>query len=410
MESNKQNYSYEYDANGNVEQIDETIDGESFTTTQGFDDLERMTSKTDRYGNSFQFSYDPNGNRKTFKDHENKLTNYTFDGLNRLKKLTHAGVGTFNWSYNIAGLTETIDYPNGASVDYEYDLANRISSIYNKMSGANITEHLYEYDANGNRKKLTETNIHNNQIIDYTYDQADRLTVVEYPNNNKTTYVLDKVGNRTEEIITGTNPNSKTYSYNNRDQLISITDTNGLNTTYSYDEAGNQTEKIENGVTTTFDYSSRGRVKSITVGANPTINYQYDYTGQRVNHQSQGQEKRFLYDGLTLIAETNTIGNTFARYHFGDRYQLAETRNNINSYYHVDSLGTNVAITDSTGSIQTRYEYDAYGNLLTQNGNSQSPFGFTGYQKDNDTGLYYANARAARRRRAASRRSPRSAA
>ncbi|MCB1604962.1 MAG: hypothetical protein KDI59_09955, partial [Xanthomonadales bacterium] len=54
MESNKQNYSYEYDANGNVEQIDETIDGESFTTTQGFDDLERMTSKTDRYGNSFQ--------------------------------------------------------------------------------------------------------------------------------------------------------------------------------------------------------------------------------------------------------------------------------------------------------------------------------------------------------------------
>jgi RHS repeat-associated protein len=52
-----------------------------------------------------------------------------------------------------------------------------------------------------------------------------------------------------------------------------------------------------------------------------------------------------------------------------------------------------VAVTNVDGSIAARYEYDAYGNLLTQSGSSAQPFGFTGYQTDTDTGLYYANAR-----------------
>ena len=210
------------------------------------------------------------------------------------------------------------------------------------------------------------------------------------------------IQSQTEDYITviliGTcivraNANSKTYGYNNRDQLVSITDTNGLNTTYSYDETGNQTEKTENGTTSTFNYTARQRVKSITIGGAPPISYQYDYSGQRVNQQNNGSEKRYIYDGLTLIAETNTLGNTLAQYHYGNRYQLAETRNNTNIFYHVDSLSTNVAVTNTDGSIQARYEYDAYGNLLTQDGSSEQPFGFTGYQKDDDTGLYNANAR-----------------
>ena len=108
---------------------------------------------------------------------------------------------------------------------------------------------------------------------------------------------------------------------------------NRLNITYDYDDAGNQTEKTENGVTQDFNYTPRQRVKTITIGGAPPIAYQYDYAGQRINIQKNGTEKRNLYDGLTLIAETNTLGNTLARYHYGQRHQVAETRNGQSALY-----------------------------------------------------------------------------
>ncbi|MFC3195551.1 RHS repeat domain-containing protein [Marinicella sediminis] len=165
---------------------------------------------------------------------------------------------------------------------------------------------------------------------------------------------MEKVGNRCQEIIdTAGAINARIYVYNDRDQLTSI-----------------------------------------TVGTAQPHQYEYDYAGQRVKATSaSGNEKRYLYDGLTLIAETNAIGNTLATYHYGARRQLAETRNGQRAYYLADALGTNVAITNQDGSIQNRMDYDVWGNLNQETSTSDSPFGFTGYLKDEDTDLYYANAR-----------------
>ncbi|MGJ8663727.1 MAG: RHS repeat-associated core domain-containing protein, partial [Marinicella sp.] len=385
--------TFTLDGNGNVELVNETVLGTSYQTTMTYDDLNRQKSKTDRYGNSFLYTYDANGNRKLFRDHENKVTEYFYDGLNRIEQLTRAGLGTFDWSYNTSGLPRRIEYPNGSEASYSYDSANRIALIENKQSGVIVTSHDYEYDLNGNRDRLTESNIDTSQVTTYEYDDADRLTKVLYPTTINS-YTLDKVGNRELELIDdGGVLTTRTYGYNSRDQLTSVTDTDGLNITYDYDEFGNQIEKIDAGIVTTFDYTPRQRVKNITIGAGLPIEYQYDYAGQRVNSQANGMEKRHLYDGLTLIADTNAIGNTLATYHYGVRRQLAETRNGQNAYYLADALGTNVAITNQDGSIQNRMDYDVWGNLNQESATSDSPFGFTGYIKDDDTELYYANAR-----------------
>jgi len=334
-----------------------------------------------------------NSNRKQFRDHDNKVTDYDYDKLNRLIRLTQAGLGAFEWSYNAAGLPKSIVYPNGSQANYDYDDANRIALIDNKQSGVTVTSHAYEYDLNGNRDKLTESNIDASQITTYEYDDADRLTKVFYP-TKVASYTLDKVGNRELELIdSGGVLNTIDYVYNSRDQLTSVTDSDGLDITYDYDPFGNQTEKDTNGVITTFDYTARQRVKSITIGTASPNEYQYDYAGQRINSQANGMEKRYLYEGLTLVAETNAIGNTLATYHYGQRRQLAETRNTTNSFYLADALGTNVAITNQDGSIQNRMDYDVWGNLNQETASSDSPFGFTGYIKDEDTDLYYANAR-----------------
>lgn len=382
------------DGNGNIEQVQETIGGQTHTTTMSYDDWDRLESKTDRYNNNFQFGYDDNGNRKAFKDHNNQLTTYQYDKVNRLTTLGNPSTGTFSWTYNAAGIPEQLQYPNGSEANYSYDDANRISLIDNKQFGVTVTSHEYQYDQNGNRAQLTESNINSSEITTYAYDDADRLAQVNYPNTIHS-YTLDKVGNRDQEIIDDPidGINTITYDYNQRDQLTSVTDTDGLNISYNYDNAGNQTEKIENGVTTDFSYTPRQRVQTITIGGAPPIEYQYDHTGQRVNIQTNGTEKRHLYDGLSLIAETNTIGNTIARYHYGQSHQVAETRNNQSAFYLTDSLGTTTAITNQDGSIQNRMDYDVWGNLKQESAASDSPFGFTGYQKDDDTGLYYANAR-----------------
>jgi len=381
------------DGNGNVEQKSLNLNGSTFTTTMDYDDLDRMTSKTDWFNNTSFYTYDPNGNRKIFKDYDNQLMTYEYDDLNRLSQIVKAGLGAVSYSYNAAGLRSQIDYANGTEVSYSYDNADRTELIDNKQSGVTVTSHEYEYDLNGNRTKLTESNIQATQITSYTYDDADRLIQTNYP-SYISTLTLDKVGNRTEEIIAdpGNGTNTITYTYNNRDQLTTTTDTNGNNTTYQYDAAGNQTEINNNGIITTLTYSPRQRVASITQGANPTINYLYDADGLRVQKEADGQTTRYIYDDEAMIAETNTLGNTIARYYYSDTAIFAETRNGQNAYHLQDALGTTVAMTNQDGSVQVRYNYDVWGNRNNQTGTSDQPFGFTGYQLD-ETGLYYAQQR-----------------
>jgi len=60
-------------------------------------------------------------------------------------------------------------------------------------------------------------------------------------------------------------------------------------------------------------------------------------------------------------------------------------------FYHTDALGSVLALTDQTGTVQTRYAYDPFGNT-TVTGTSTNPFQYTGRENDG-TGLYYYRAR-----------------
>src|SRR5690606_35747001 len=89
----------------------------------------------------------------------------------------------------------------------------------------------------------------------------------------------------------------------------------------------------------------------------------------------------------------NTIGNVLAKYHYGSSRILAETRSGANQYMFYDALSAPIVITNQDGSIQNRVDYDAWGNQIDQTATDDHPFGFTGYQQDKETDLYYAKAR-----------------
>ena len=56
-------------------------------------------------------------------------------------------------------------------------------------------------------------------------------------------------------------------------------------------------------------------------------------------------------------------------------------------------MGSPLRIGDSAGRIKENYRYGAFGEDLYQNQGRIQPFGYTGYQRDNIAGTYYAQAR-----------------
>ncbi|THB69294.1 MAG: RHS repeat-associated core domain-containing protein, partial [Gammaproteobacteria bacterium] len=62
-------------------------------------------------------------------------------------------------------------------------------------------------------------------------------------------------------------------------------------------------------------------------------------------------------------------------------------------FYLFDALGSVVNLATDAGAVKTRYQYDAWGNPRRTVGSSENIFGYTGHEKDTETGLYYFKAR-----------------
>lgn len=136
----------------------------------------------------------------------------------------------------------------------------------------------------------------------------------------------------------------------------------------SYDAAYNRTEEATLNVEATaigdktYQYNSRNQLtsvddnlRSVTTGGSTVGQFLYDYRGQR-------------------LISLNSLENGL-------------------QYYHFDALGSPVTLIKTDGSIQARYSSDACGHRRYQSGTSWNRFGFTGHEKDRETGLIYAKAR-----------------
>ena len=132
---------------------------------------------------------------------------------------------------------------------------------------------------------------------------------------------------------------------------------------------------------------------TITLPGAPPIAYSYNEAGLRDSQSQNGQTLHYIYDQTSLIAETNTNNDEIARYTHSSVGLIAEARSGVQTYLHTDALSTPIAITDTSGAVTSRYTWDTWGNLQQQTGISQQPFGFTGYQRDAQTGLHYAQQR-----------------
>ncbi|MEZ5330528.1 MAG: RHS repeat-associated core domain-containing protein [Thermoanaerobaculia bacterium] len=393
--------SWSYDEEGHPLTIDEVYSGPSGTRTsrRTWDDLDRLASATDPAGRTIAYQYDANGNRTRLTDPDGKVTHYAFDGLNRPTSVAISGAGVTEYGYFKDSRLKRVDFPNGTRADYTYDAVGRVASIANTFGAATVSRYDYEYDANGNRTVQIEENGGAAETTTYGYDDADRLTEVVYPDRT-VTYDYDGVGNRTGEQAAdpgGTPLVDRTLAYNTRNQLTTVTDhlDPAASATYSWDPNGNQTAKTVATTTTTFTFDLRDRLVQVTQGASLLGRYAYDFQDLRTYKETPTDTLGYVYDDQSVLLQTDAAtGTTVAKYDYGpDRLLSLDGATHGRQYYLHDALGSVVDLTHPDGTLAARYQWDAWGNPRSTSGASENPFGFTGHERDDGTGLYYAKAR-----------------
>jgi len=218
--------------------------------------------------NSFTYTYDKVGNRKTKADN-NGTANYTYDTLNRL-------------------INATNPLPSNPLESFTYDeVGNRTDSNQNGLSTFNAANQLegdadftYSYDNNGNLIQKTDKTT--SAFTLYEYDAENRLIRVVRDDGSIVNYKYDGLGRRIEKEVDTV---VSKYIYDYEDILLEIDASNNIVARYTHgpgideplnmeksgesffyhtDALGSITEltDIAGAVSQSYAYSSFGKIES----------------------------------------------------------------------------------------------------------------------------------------------------
>lgn len=223
----------------------------------------------------------------------------------------------------------------------------------------------------------------------YGYNTQNRLTQVERNGSPYEQYGYDYVGNRSQD------PRANDYVYDNLNRLVS-----GNGASYQYDANGNRTEKTDASGTTRYRYNSQNQLIHIDFPDQRSVDYAYDPLGRRIEKRLTAADgtqtlRRYGYDGANLLLEQDETGQPLNEFlSAGLDEPLLLKRNGQVYRYISDAQGSIIALSDSAGQIVQRYEYDAYGKTISvQDPAFVQPYGYTGRERDDESGLYYYRAR-----------------
>jgi RHS repeat-associated protein len=147
-----------------------------------------------------------------------------------------------------------------------------------------------------------------------------------------------------------------------------------------------------------LDWDQKNRLVGVVNAPNAAgdISYTYDSLNRRTSKVVNGVSTEYLYDGINLIAELDSSSNVIAWYVYSLNVDEPLARIGATGtvhYYHSDILGSTVALTNSSGSVTTQYNYSPFGVTQVIGTDVSQPFRFTGREWDAETGMYYYRAR-----------------
>ncbi len=359
--------------------------------------LDRLTSIT-RGSDVLGYAYDASSNLTQRSYPGAVVSDLAYDNDGRLQTVTNSGLAT-TYGYDQASnlLTTTVPSGNGHVETRTYDRAGRLTTVLNKKNTTTLSQYVLTLDKDGNPSKIVRSGTPA-ETRTYKYDGLERLTEVCFQAAACTAgtspfirWTYDPVGNR----LTEARPSVATtnYTYDNADRLL----TAGA-TSYTFDLNGNQT----GAGTRTFTYDLANRLKTTTLSATTTT-YTYDGLGKRLKASTgaaANQNTNYLWDPSTprvpeVALERDGANALLRRYQYGwDTISMAAPTSLY--YFHYDNLGSMSNLTSTNGAKQWTYVYEPYGAVKTETKNNASAppnfLKFTGEYFD-PTGLYHLRAR-----------------
>jgi RHS repeat-associated protein len=256
----------------------------------------------------------------------------------------------------------------------------------------------YDYgttDNNGNVKsqQISFQGLAQPFVQTYTYDSLNRLkSATETQNgtqNWKQTFIFDRFGNRRFDE---TNGNTTTLATGCATAICNpeINATNNRLIGTTFDSAGNTTADASG---QTFVYDAENKQVQVSNASGIVGKYFYDGDGKRIKKEvpSTGETTIFVYDASgKLVAEYST--------------QVEPTATAKVSYLTNDHLGSPRILTNQNGQVISRRDFLPYGEEINAGIGGRNPaqgyFGvdsirqkFTGYERDTETDLDFAEAR-----------------
>jgi len=278
-----------------------------------------------------------------------------------------------------------------------YDAAGRQTRVVNLFADDSvISRFTYSYDPAGNRTGQTRDD---GEVRIWSYDSTNQL-VGENKSDDLvtvvTTYVYDPVGNRTLLDVDGT---LTTSTYNAANQILSAEEAAGV-TTYTYDANGNQRSVEEPNLDlTTYTWSFENQMVKTELPDNTETAYNYAPVTRRSDELRVSKETavgttNFIWDSENIIREVDDLGTVEAEYTLNPQpygHLVSQHRNTDSSYYHYDALGSTRALTDQSATETDSYTYTAFGEVASETGTTENPFGWGGmfeYYNDEDVKQY----------------------
>jgi RHS repeat-associated protein len=402
-----------YDSNARPVKQTGTAGGTTYAVSQtSYDTLGRVDCSVQRMDPA-QWSSQPTActPQTTGPNGPDRVTKTTYNAASEVTQV-QSGFGTteqaneVSTTYNLNGTTATVTDGENNRTTHEYDGHDRLLKTRYPMptlgalaSSATDYEQL-TYDANGN---VTQRRLRDAQLINYSYDALNRVTLKDVPNvayydydksyiydllgrtisvsdaSGTLSYGYDALGRQTSETVGSWAPWGTIASqYDAAGRRTRLTHPDGFFVTYDYDATGSVTAIRENGAASglgvlgTYAYDDLGRRTSLTRGNGTVTNYEFGAVSRLVGmkHDVAGTTSDWL---LGKIGATGTP----ITYNPGNQI-LSATRDNDgyawNKHYNINRPYTVSGLNQLTTAGTTALSYDGRGNLT---GSGTATYGYT---------------------------------